>query len=190
MLSQIKHAALSMILIITLISCSGTQGKEAPVKSSDKKSTSIPVGLGVGFKAPEVELFSPDGNQLKLSALRGKMVLIDFWASWCPPCRRENPNIVATYREYKSQKFKNGDGFTVFSVSLDKDKSQWLEAIEKDELEWEYHVSELKGWQSVPAALYNVQSIPSSWLIDGDGVIIAKNLRGNALAEALESLKL
>ena len=139
------------------------------------------IGLNIGNRAPELEYPSPKGDILKLSSLRGKIVFIDFWASWCPPCRRENPNLVKTYNEFKDKQFKNGDGFTVYSVSLDAEKDNWVSAIESDHLDWRYHVSDLKYWNSVPAAMYQVRGIPTNFLIDGDGVIVAKDLRGPQL---------
>jgi len=151
-----------------------------------------------GMEAPDISLPAPDGKEYKLSDLRGKIVLLDFWASWCGPCRRENPNVVKVYDEYKNQ------GFTVFSVSLDgmdsrtrermtsdtqaeaymqNQKQRWVDAIEQDNLKWEYHVSDLKKWESVAAAKYGVRSIPRAFIIDRDGKIASVGVRG---AEQIE----
>jgi len=146
------------------------------------------IGIHIGNKAPDIIEEPPDGQELKLSDLRGKYVLIDFWAGWCGPCRRENPNLVSAYHKYKNRKFRNGDGFTVFSVSLDRTKAAWTNAIKADKLDWPYHVSDLNYWQSKYAIIYGVNSIPANFLINGDGIIIAKNLRGSRLEEVLEQL--
>lgn len=154
----------------------------------------------IGQPAPDIKLASPNGKEFALSDLKGKVVLLDFWASWCGPCRRENPNVVEVYKRYKDQ------GFTVYSVSLDgvdsrtaarygnnpngltqamdNSKKRWVAAIEKDNLLWDYHVSDLKKWESSPAALYGVRSIPRTFMIDRDGKIAALNLRG---ARAIET---
>jgi len=134
-----------------------------------------------GAIAPDIQLKSPDGNIIKLSSLRGKVVLIDFWASWCGPCRRENPNVKRVYHRFKEK------GFEIYGVSLDNDASRWKGAIAADQLGW-LHVSDLMGWQSSAAQLYQVHSIPQTVLLDKDGRIIAKGLRGEQLEEKLAQL--
>ncbi|MBC3541560.1 redoxin domain-containing protein [Rufibacter sediminis] len=135
----------------------------------------------MGSAAPDIKLPSPSGPEIALTSLRGKYVLIDFWASWCGPCRQENPNVVRMYNKYKDK------GFEIFGVSLDQDRGKWLKAIENDKLTWP-HVSDLKGWESSAAALYGITAIPQTVLLDKEGKIIAKNLRGAALEEKLASL--
>ncbi len=153
--------------------------------------------IKVGMPAPDISLPSPDGKEYALSDLKGKVVLLDFWASWCGPCRRENPNVVNVYNKYKDQ------GFTIYSVSLDGldarrtaglspeqiargqegQKKRWTDAIAKDNLTWPYHVSELKKWESVAGRLYGVRGIPKTFLIDREGNIAAVGLRGAASIE-------
>jgi peroxiredoxin len=135
----------------------------------------------VGQPAPEIALPDPQGNIVKLSSMKGQYVLVDFWAKWCGPCRQENPNVVRAYQKYKDK------GFTVYGVSLDRSKADWLQAIEQDNLTWT-HVSDLKYWQSEAAKTYNITGIPFSLLLDPNGVIIAKNLRGAALHQKLAEI--
>lgn len=143
----------------------------------------------IGEKAPDIVQTDISGQTIALSSLKGKVVLVDFWASWCAPCRKENPNLVQAYDEYKDAEFRNGNGFAIFSVSLDKNKLAWKKAVNDDGLEWPYHVSDLKGWKNEAAKTYRVRSVPSNFLIDGDGKIVAVNLRGDALDAALRKLR-
>ncbi len=159
---------------------------EKPVKASRMVTIAAKVGTSIGDEAPDIIMANLDGKEMKLSSLRGKMVLIDFWASWCGPCRRENPNVVGAYDKYQKAKFKTAKGFEIFSVSLDQNKDAWKAAIAKDGLVWKYHVSDLKGWQNGAAAVYGVTSIPMSFLIDENGIIVAKNLRGLELHKQLD----
>lgn len=143
------------------------------------------LGTGIGDKAPELIGKTPTGKTIKLSDTKGKLVLLDFWAGWCPPCRKENPNIVKAYNKYKDKKFKNGKSFTVFSVSLDKTADMWKKAIAADKLSWPNHISDLQYWNSKFAAIYGIDQIPSNFLIDKNGIIIARNLSGPQLEAAL-----
>ncbi len=156
--------------------------------SKARKMAEMPVKIGtnIGDEAPEIDMAGVDGKNIKLSSLRGKLVLIDFWASWCGPCRRENPNVVGAYDKYNKAKFKTAKGFDIFSVSLDQNKDAWTAAIQKDGLTWKNHVSDLKGWQNGAAAVYGVGSIPMSFLVDEKGIIVAKNLRGLELHKQLD----
>ena len=137
--------------------------------------------VDIGQPFTDISLEDVNGNITNLSELKGKLVLIDFWASWCGPCRRENPNVVALYNEYKDQNFE------IFGVSFDTDDTKWKKAIEDDGLAW-YHVSDLKGWGSEAGKLYGVRAIPHTVLISPEGIIIEKNLRGEELRAKVEEL--
>jgi thiol-disulfide isomerase/thioredoxin len=162
------------------LAIAGFTPDNSPVKAKRAITTerALAVGTNIGDVAPEIEMTDVNGKAVKLSSLRGKMVLIDFWASWCGPCRRENPNVVEAYDKYSKAKFKTAKGFDIFSVSLDQTAEAWKAAITKDNLKWKSHVSDLKGWNNAAAAIYGVRSIPMSFLIDEKGVIVGKNLRG------------
>lgn len=144
----------------------------------DHSSQAKPQNTETGAVAPELTLTTPEGETVPLSSLKGKYVLVDFWASWCGPCRAENPNVLEAYNKYKDH------NFTVYAVSLDHDAEKWKLAIKEDGLPW-IQVSDLKGWSSDAAVIYSIKSIPSNFLVGPDGVIIARNLRGELLEDML-----
>jgi peroxiredoxin len=169
---------------VALISCadnkttSGSNGDSTPVAVVLDPAL---IGIDSGKYAPDISLPNIEGKIVTLSSLRGNYVLVDFWASWCGPCRAENPNVQRMFSKYKDK------GFTIFSVSLDNQKNNWETAIQKDQMTWN-HVSDLKMWNSVVVPLYKIDGIPLTLLLDKEGKIIGKNLRGIDLEKKLESI--
>ncbi|MEO1713383.1 MAG: TlpA disulfide reductase family protein [Bacteroidota bacterium] len=157
-------------------------GAEEPLATKSVQSQMDRLAaFATGAEAPNIVMNTPAGEPMELTSLRGKVVLIDFWASWCGPCRRENPNVVKMYNKYHEK------GFDIFGVSLDKDQARWEKAIAADGLTW-HHVSDLKGWSNTAAQAYGVRSIPHTVLLDAEGRIIARNLRGAQLEQKLAEL--
>lgn len=163
------------------VDCAQKADKESKYTHAIEQKYASESRLMIGGEAPNIKLKSPDGTDVDLYSLRGKVVLIDFWASWCGPCRRENPNVRKVYKRFKNK------GFEIYSVSLDEDPNRWKGAIAADSLYWK-HGSDLGGWQSAPAQLYQVHSIPQTFLLDKNGRIVAKGLRGEQLETKLEEL--
>ena len=150
------------------------------IKKSFDQQKEKNAGL-MGKQAPEIVLPDTEGKEVKLSSLKGKYVLVDFWASWCKPCRVENPNVVAAYNKFKDK------NFTILGVSLDQKKDEWLKAIQADQLDWQ-HISDLKYWSSIVVPMYNIQGIPYNVLLDPEGKVIAENLRGAQLENKLNEV--
>ena len=192
---KLLQSVILLLILSVVISC---KSKKDTISSAVANATSatesvsqvkidVVEGINLGNKAPEIMQASPKGNVITLSSFKGKMVLVDFWASWCGPCRAENPAVVEAYNKYHSLNFKNGKGFEILSVSLDQNASAWEKAIEKDQLIWPNHVSDLQGWSNAAAMRYGINSIPTNVLVDGNGIIIAKNLRGSDLEKTLDT---
>lgn len=181
-----QKSFLLTLILIAAFACEPKKEKQLYDESQSTESSAPteeqPVengtGINIGDLAPEIVLPSSKGKVISLSSLRGKVVLIDFWASWCGPCRQENPNVVKVYEKYKDK------GFEIFGVSLDMNKSQWLQAIQSDNLTWP-QVSDLGYWNSVVVPKYQIAGIPATFLLDKEGKIIARDLRGEELDKKL-----
>jgi peroxiredoxin len=157
------------------------ENENHPALKAMRKKVDLAGSFVIGAVAPDFSQKTPEGKLMSLSDLRGKVVLVDFWASWCGPCRRENPNVIKVYEKYKDK------GFDVLGVSLDRSKAPWMKAIKKDKLPWN-QISDLKGWQNEVAQLYSVRTIPQTILLDRKGRILAKNLRGADLEAKLAEI--
>ena len=154
---------------------------DPPAVAALKKKMAQARTFMTGVEAPDFAMQTPEGETLKMSDLRGKVLLVDFWASWCGPCRKENPKVVRLYEKYKDK------GFEILGVSLDSKKDRWINAIAQDGLTWP-QISDLKGWKNEAAKMYGVRSIPTTLLLDAEGKIIGRNYRGAALEAKLKEI--
>ncbi len=169
------------LLVALLLSCTSQA-----VMAQVPENTTIQIGQ----KAPELKFPDPEGKTLELSKIaKDRVVLVDFWASWCRPCRTANPRLVDLYNRYKDKSFKSAKkGFTILSVSLDKAKAPWIKAIQDDKLTWEYHMSDLGGWESKTAQIYGVQYVPQAFLLGPDGKVLGKYMFAEQAEADLQKL--
>lgn len=144
--------------------------------------------IQTGKIAPDLAMKNVKNEEVKLSSLRGNVVLLDFWASWCKPCRMKHPGLVRLYDEFHGQAYKNASDFEIYSVSLDTDRKRWADAIVQDKLSWPHHVSDLKGWESIAIQAYGIKAIPANILLDENGVILGGGYQEDSLREVLKSL--
>lgn len=179
-----KNLLFILMAAVIALSCEEKKPKTVYDENAAAETKTDPgevSGLEAGNIAPDINLPTPEGEMVKLSSLRGKYVLIDFWASWCGPCRMENPNVVRMYQKYKDK------GFEIYAVSLDQSRERWVQAIQDDKLTW-VHVSDLQYWNSMVVPLYGISGIPATVLLDKEGKILAKGLRGESLEAKLEEV--
>lgn len=190
----LKYISVLSAIILLNISAFSQNNKRTPhhvIKKihyyyKNQVKDSIKEGNTIGCIAPEIISKNVDGKELKLSDLRGKLVLIQFWSANCTHCRHYNKELIKTYEKYKDKKFENGDGFEIFSVSIDTRKSDWVNAIKNDSLVWQYHVNDYLGWRTELKKIYNFHKTPTTFLIDEDGIIIQKNAIGAGLNRRLD----
>jgi peroxiredoxin len=187
-MNTMRNVVVLLVFGLILFSCEEKKEQKAvydehqPATSTKTDTSSGPAtGINIGDIAPDIFLPNPQGKMISLSSLKGKYVLIDFWASWCAPCRQENPNVVRMYQTYKDK------GFEIYGVSLDQDKDAWIDAIQRDGLTWA-QVSDLNGWRAAPAQTFGVRAIPATVLLDKEGKIIARDLRGEELEQKLKEV--
>lgn len=187
-LPTLMLSALILVLTVGFFSCKSGETPTSEAYEVPEEIKALPEGITLGLRAPEIVLPDTAGEVKKLSDLQGKLVLVDFWAAWCNPCRRENPELVKVYSEYKDKVFSKGSGFEILSVSLDRNREAWIEAMETDKINWPYALGDMQGARTPPAMDYEIQMIPANFLLDQNGVVIASNLRGASLEEKLKEL--
>ncbi len=175
------NALLTFIILTSIVSSCGDAHKTQQFSESGPINYTTSQNASPDQQTPDFQLPTPEGKMVKLSDFRGKYVLLDFWASWCLPCREENPHLVENYQKFKDK------NFTILGISLDNNRDSWIQAIIKDQLNWT-QVSDLKGWYGEVATQYRIQSIPASFLLDPSGKIIAQDLRGDDLNRFLEKI--
>lgn len=180
-----KAANYIILATIFLLSCGSKEVYGQQIEDPAKEPDKVETGIHLGQRAPDIVLESPSGDTISLSSLRGKMVLIDFWAAWCGPCRKQNPHLRKVYHHYKDKEFVNGSGFTIYSVSFDRNKDEWTAAIEQDSLGWESQVIDPKGMRSGTAYQWELNSIPANTIIDGNGIVVSVGWRGPYLEDKL-----